>query len=82
MTRDLLTPQNSFFFIKIAATRRLKVSENTRVMLPRCHAILCIITSGFTITFPDYFPLIFFSKMTNFKEKNQEIKVLISAHLK
>ena len=23
----------------------------------------------------------FFSKMTNFKEKNQEIKVLISAHL-
>ena len=42
----LLTPQNSFFFIKIAANYRLKVSENTCVVLPRCHAILCIITSG------------------------------------
>ena len=31
----LLTPQNSLFFIKIAASRRFKVSENTRVMLPR-----------------------------------------------
>ena len=51
-------------------------------MLPRCRTILCIITSGFTITFQDYFPLIFFSKITNFKEKNREIKVLMSAHLK
>ena len=68
-----------FFFIKIAANRRLKVSENTHVMLPH-H--LSIITSGFTITFLDYFLLIFFSKMTNFKEKSREIRVSISAHLK
>ena len=56
----LLTPQNSFFFIKIAANCRLKVSEHTHVSC--CRAILCITTSGFTITFLDYFPLIFFSQ--------------------
>ena len=73
---------NSFCFIKIAANRRLKVSKNTVTHVSCCRTILCIITSGFTMTFLDYFPLIFFSKMTKFKEKNWEIKVLISAHLK
>ena len=61
----LFTPQNSFFFIRTAANRRLKVSENIRVM-PGCHVaalpscVYTITTSGFTITFLDYFPLFFF----------------------
>ena len=77
----LLTPQSSFFFIKIAANRHLKVSENTRVMLQRHHfvyhhfRVYDNVSRLFSIDF-------FFSKMTNFKEKNREIKVLISAHPK
>ena len=34
-----LTPQNSFFSIKIVANRRLKVSENTHVAALLCHLV-------------------------------------------
>ena len=47
--------------MKIAANRRLKVSENT-IHVAGCRTILCITTSGFTVTFLDYFPLILFLK--------------------
>ena len=47
-----------------------------------CQVVAISLQLGFTIMFPDYFSLIFFSKMINFREKNQEIKVLMSANLK
>ena len=80
----LLTPQNSFFFIKIAANQKkiaanrrlhVKVSENTCVMLPH-HLVY------YHFRVYDNVSRLFFSKMSNFNEKNQEIKVLISAYLK
>ena len=66
---QLLTPRNSFFkfFIKTAANRHLKVSENTRVMLPR-HLVYHHFWVYNNVS--RLFSIDFFSKMTNFKEKN------------